>query len=69
MKEKYNISSLSKEELKAIIMQMNYSQKTNNPIFLYKANKILKDNYKVNDNDIDTNINQGIEDEIEFEER
>lgn len=67
--KKYDISSLSKEELKDIIMQMNYSQKTNNPIFLYKANKILKDNYKVNDNDIDTNINQGIEDEIEFEER
>lgn len=67
--KKYNISALSKEELKDIITQMNYSQRANNSIFLYKANKILKDNYKVNDNDIDTDINQEIEAEIEFEER
>ena len=65
----FDVNAFPKDKLTLLIKNMNSAQKRNNPIFLYKANKILKDNYKVNDNDIDTYINQEIEAEIEFEER
>lgn len=65
----FDVNVFPKDKLTLLIKNMNSAQKRNNPIFLYKANKILKDNYKVNDNDIDTDINQEIEAEIEFGER
>ncbi len=65
----FDVNVFPKDKLTLLIKNMNSAQKRNNPIFLYKANKVLKDNYKVNDNDIDTDINQEIEAEIEFGER
>lgn len=65
----FDINAFPKDKLTLLIKNMNSAQKRNNPIFLYKAEKILNSNTKTKEIYIDNNTNRHIdlEENNEFE--
>lgn len=65
----FDVNVFPKDKLTLLIKNMNSAQKRNNPIFLYKAEKILNSNTKTKEIYIDNNTNRHIdlEENNEFE--